>query len=79
MGLAILAALATSDTDHELHSAGAHVSTQVAHAALTNGFTLAFLIAGAFAAVGAAAALFGLPRIPPRRADQPARAAVETA
>jgi EmrB/QacA subfamily drug resistance transporter len=79
VGLAVLAALATSDTDHQLHSTGAHVTTYLAHAALTNGFRLAFLIAAVFAAVGAAIAVFGLPGIPTRRSSERGRAAVETA
>jgi hypothetical protein len=55
------------------------VTTYLAHAALTNGFRLAFLIAAVFAAVGAATAAFGLPGIPTRRSSERARAAVETA
>jgi EmrB/QacA subfamily drug resistance transporter len=62
LGLAILAALATSRTNDELrHMAG---GARAMHAALTSGFELAFLIAGLFAAVGAAVALFGIPRVP---------------
>jgi EmrB/QacA subfamily drug resistance transporter len=80
LGLAILAALATSHTDHELRSAGGHVTAHAANAALTSGFRFAFVVAGAFAAFGAIIAVFGLPRIPPRRPQSPAReAAVETA
>ena len=61
LGLAVLAALATSRTDSELHHASAS-GVQAAHAALTSGFTLAFAIAAAFAAAGALVALVGLPR-----------------
>ena len=64
LGLAILAALATSRTNSDLHHAvtgGAHAM----HAALTSGFQLAFLIAGLFAAAGAVIALLGLPRVQP--------------
>ncbi len=57
LGLAVLAALATARTSSDLHH-GTH-SMQVA---LTNGFGLAFLVAAIIAAVGAAVALFGLPR-----------------
>jgi EmrB/QacA subfamily drug resistance transporter len=57
LGLAILAALATSRTDSAVHHGVA------AHAALTNGFVLAFGISAAFAAAGAVVALVGLPRV----------------
>jgi EmrB/QacA subfamily drug resistance transporter len=73
LGLAILAALATAHTNHLLKAG--HVS---AHAALTDGFQLAFLIAAAFALVGGLVAAFGLPRVRPRAAAAPA-AAVDTA
>jgi EmrB/QacA subfamily drug resistance transporter len=63
LGLAILAALATSHTNNQLRAAAGHLTPQVAHAALTSGFQLAFVVAGAFAAVGAVIAIFGLPRI----------------
>jgi EmrB/QacA subfamily drug resistance transporter len=66
LGLAILAALATARTNHELHAAGGHVTTQVAHDALTSGFELAFVVVAAFAAIGALIAVFGLPSLPPR-------------
>jgi EmrB/QacA subfamily drug resistance transporter len=68
LGLAILAALAAAQTSHQLRADGGHASPQAVHAALTNGFELAFIVAGAFAALGAAIALLGLPRISPRRA-----------
>jgi EmrB/QacA subfamily drug resistance transporter len=79
LGLAILAALATAKTNDQVRAAGSHATGQVLHAALTNGFELAFIVAGVFAAVGAAIALFGLPRIEPRRPRTPAEPAVETA
>jgi MFS family permease len=60
LGLAILAALATSRTDSDLHHAIAP------HAALTGGFQLAFAVAAAFALAGAVIALVGLPRVSPR-------------
>jgi hypothetical protein len=40
--------------------------------ALTNGFQFAFLIAGIFAAIGAAVALFGMPKVRMRGQEQPA-------
>jgi EmrB/QacA subfamily drug resistance transporter len=61
LGLAILAALATARTNHDLRHVGAGV--QAAHVALTNGFVLAFVLAGAFAGAGAVLALVGLPSI----------------
>ena len=73
LGLAILAALATAHTNHLLKAG--HVS---AHAALTDGFQLAFLIAAAFALVGGLVAAFGLPPVHPRAAAAPA-AAIDTA
>jgi predicted MFS family arabinose efflux permease len=62
LGLAVLAALATSRTDSKLHHAGSS-GAQAAHAALTSGFTLAFAVAAAFAAAGAVVAAFGLPGV----------------
>jgi EmrB/QacA subfamily drug resistance transporter len=59
LGLAILAAIATARTNHDLRHAGVS-----AHAALTNGFQLAFVVAAGFALVGGLVALFGLPRVP---------------
>jgi EmrB/QacA subfamily drug resistance transporter len=70
LGLAILAALATSRTNNDVHAAGAHVTTHVVHAALTSGFKLAFLVAAVFAGVGAVIAIFGLPRVPVRAAAE---------
>jgi EmrB/QacA subfamily drug resistance transporter len=71
LGLAILAAIATDHTNSVAH----HLS---AHAALTSGFQLAFLIGAAFAFIGVLVAGFGLPQIPGRRA-QPAVAPAESA
>jgi EmrB/QacA subfamily drug resistance transporter len=62
LGLAILAALATSRTNSDLHHA-ASSGVQAMHAALTSGFQLAFLVSGLFAATGSVIALIGLPRI----------------
>ena len=67
LGLAVLAALATSRTDSKLHHAAAP-GVQATHAALTSGFTLAFAIAAAFAVAGALVALVGLPGVSPRGA-----------
>jgi EmrB/QacA subfamily drug resistance transporter len=65
LGLAVLAAIATDHTNSELH-AGAS-----AHAALTSGFQLAFVIAAAFALIGGLVAAFGLPSsVQARRAAQ---------
>jgi hypothetical protein len=63
LGLAILAAIAAARTNTDLHRVGA---THSAHAALTGGFQLAFLVSAGFAALGCLIALFGLPRIHPR-------------
>jgi predicted MFS family arabinose efflux permease len=73
LGLAILAALATAHTNHLLQAG--HTTP---HAALTDGFQLAFLVAAGFAFVGGLVAAFGLPRIRPRPATSQA-AAVESA
>ncbi len=62
LGLAILAAIATSRTTTELHAGTS------AHAALTSGFQLAFVISAAFSLVGGLVAAFGLPRLPQRAA-----------
>ena len=70
LGLAILAAIATAQTKSDLRH-----GTMSAHAALTSGFQLAFVIAAGFAIVGGLVALFGLPRIVPRRARGAAQAA----
>jgi len=75
LGLAVLAAIATART-HSDARLGAS-----AHAALTSGFQVAFVVAAAFAAVGALVALFGLPTIPrtARTQSPPAQAEAETA
>ncbi|MGH2867989.1 MAG: MFS transporter [Solirubrobacteraceae bacterium] len=62
LGLAVLAAIATAQTKSDLRT-----GTASAHAALTSGFQLAFVIAAGFALAGGLVALFGLPRIVPRR------------
>jgi EmrB/QacA subfamily drug resistance transporter len=67
LGLAILAAIATSRTNSDLHHAGT-----TAHAALVSGFQLAFVISAAFALVGGLVAAFGLPRRLPARGAAPA-------
>jgi EmrB/QacA subfamily drug resistance transporter len=56
LGLAVLAAIATSRTNHELK---AH---ETLHQALVSGFTVAFWAAAAIALAGAVIALIGLPR-----------------
>ena len=73
LGLAVLAAIATSRTNTELH----HVGT-TAHAALVSGFQLAFVVSAGFALVGGLVAAFGLPRLP-ARVQAPAMAPVESA
>ncbi len=70
LGLAILAALATSHTNAELHAAGVS-----AHAALTSGFRLAFLISSGLALVGVGVATFGLPALTPAPAGSGAAGA----
>jgi predicted MFS family arabinose efflux permease len=67
LGLAILAALATARTNHDLHHAGAGV--RALHSALVDGFQLAFVVAAAFALVGAAVALVGIPKLIARPAE----------
>jgi MFS family permease len=73
LGLAVLAAIATSRTNTELHHAGT-----TAHAALVSGFQLAFVVSAGFALVGGLVAAFGLPRLP-ARVPAPAMAPVESA
>jgi EmrB/QacA subfamily drug resistance transporter len=79
LGLAILAAVATSKTDAQVKAAGPHASAHALHAALTSGFELAFVVAGVFAAVGATISLFGLPRIASRRHPRRPELAAESA
>ncbi len=69
LGLAILAAIATAHTNSELHHAVG------LHAALNDGFVIAFAIAAAFAAVGALTAAVGLPKVSLRAARRRAIAA----
>ena len=74
LGLAVLAAIATSRTTAELHHAGT-----TAHAALVSGFQLAFVVSAGFALVGGLVAAFGLPRLPaprPGARDGPGRVGV---
>jgi EmrB/QacA subfamily drug resistance transporter len=73
LGLAVLAAIATGQTNSDAH-AGA-----TAHAALTSGFQVAFVVAAGFAAAGGLVALFGLPRLGPREAARAEHGAVEHA
>jgi hypothetical protein len=47
--------------------------------ALTSGFELSFVVAAVFAAIGAAVAVFGLPRIPARPAAPRREPCVEVA
>jgi MFS family permease len=68
LGLAILAAIATARTNGDLHH-HAVVTTHALHAALTDGFQLAFIVAAMIALVGALFALFALPRVPARPAS----------
>jgi MFS family permease len=71
LGLAILAAIATARTNQDLAHAG-----YGAHAALTNGFQLAFVVAAGFALVGGLVAAGGLPRRLARPQEAPAAGAV---
>jgi EmrB/QacA subfamily drug resistance transporter len=73
LGLAVLAAIATGQTNSDLRTGAS------AHAALTSGFQVAFVVAAGFAAVGGLVAVFGLPRLRPRAASRAADAAVERA
>jgi hypothetical protein len=70
LGLAILAAIATSHTDAALQhpSAVSHTYDQ----ALLSGFQVAFVVAAGFAFLGALIAAFGMPSLPSRvPAQQP--------
>jgi EmrB/QacA subfamily drug resistance transporter len=75
LGLAVLAAIATSRTNSELarHAAGG------LHAALTSGFQVAFVVAAGLAVLGGLVAVVGVPRIPGRRARAAAVAPAESA
>jgi EmrB/QacA subfamily drug resistance transporter len=79
LGLAILAALATSRTNADEHAAAGHLTTGVVHSALTSGFHIAFVVAAIFAAVGSLIAVFGLPRLRGRAAANAQTAPVEIA
>jgi MFS family permease len=68
LGLAVLAALATSRTDGLLHHDG--TSAAAMHAALSSGFGLAFGIAAAISLAGGLIALVALPRVRPRPAGR---------
>jgi MFS family permease len=72
LGLAILAALATSRTNSELKHIV--VGPHALHAAMASGFDLAFGVAAGFAFVGGVIAMVGLPRIKPRPREQPPQA-----
>jgi EmrB/QacA subfamily drug resistance transporter len=72
LGLAVLAAIAAARTASVHGSLGAH-------AALTSGFDLAFLIAAAFALIGALVAVFGLPQVAGHAVAEQARRAAEHA
>ncbi len=67
LGLAILAAIATSTTNTDLHN------NVAAGAALSHGFQVAFVVAAGFALAGAAAGILWMPRVSARR--QPAEQA----
>jgi MFS family permease len=79
LGLAILATIATSTTNSDLHR---HV---LLGPALSDGFQVAFVVAAAFALAGALVAALALPWIPKRRAapeprrDEPATAGADRA
>jgi MFS family permease len=75
LGLAVLAAIATSHTKSELH----HGVVGGVHAALTSGFRVAFVVAAGFALIGAVVTLVGVPRVPGRRARAGAVAPAESA
>jgi EmrB/QacA subfamily drug resistance transporter len=64
LGLAILAAIATAQTNADLHHMVA------AHVALTAGFKLAFLVSVGFSLAGMLVALIGLPSVRPLRAAE---------
>ena len=76
LGLAILAAIATARTNSDLHHTV--VTTHALHAALTDGFQLAFIVAACIALAGALVALLALPsQVRPRAAAQPGAAREE--
>jgi hypothetical protein len=59
LGLALLATIATSRTNHDLRHLGTGIAAQ--HAALASGFDLAFRVGAGIAIAGALVALIGLP------------------
>ena len=75
LGLAILAAIATARTNQDLGHAGVS-----AHAALTSGFQLAFVIGAGFSLLAGVVAVAGLPRrvVRPQDAGGIAPVAVES-
>jgi len=74
LGLAILAAIATAQTNQDVGRAGVG-----AHAALTSGFQLAFMVAAGFTLVAGLVAVVGLPRriVSPQAVDVGAPVPVE--
>jgi hypothetical protein len=72
LGLAVLATLATSKTSSVLPHG--HFAPAVLHAALTDGFHVAFAVAAGIAFAGVLAAALWMPR-PPARTAAPATAA----
>jgi MFS family permease len=71
LGLAVLATIATSHTNADLHHAVAPTS------ALTSGFVVAFAVSAALSLAGAVIGLFGLPRVRPRQAHSRSVVATE--
>jgi predicted MFS family arabinose efflux permease len=69
LGLAILAAIATSHTSHVLHHPTAAIHTM--NQALVDGFQLSFTVAAIFAFAGAVIAAFGMPSAPSRPQTTP--------
>jgi EmrB/QacA subfamily drug resistance transporter len=67
LGLAVLATIATSRTDADLHHGIA------AGGALTSGFVVAFAVSAAFALAGALIGMLGLPRVRPSSAARARR------
>ncbi|MHB8658359.1 MAG: MFS transporter [Solirubrobacteraceae bacterium] len=77
LGLAILAALATSRTNSDLHHGIGALHT--ASGALVDGFQLAFLVGAVFALAGAAIAAFAMPRVAVRSRTSTTRPAAAAA
>jgi MFS family permease len=79
LGLAVLAAIATARTNNDLHHTVA--TSHALHAALTDGFQIAFIVAAGFALAGALVTFFGLPdavRTSPQAAPEESTAAAGT-